>query len=173
MLGIALATSLIFVSWALVDTVQLLLERQFVQIQRADATVVLAASRPASDVATYVNVDGVAAIEPQLSVPVTLDGGSRRYATALIGLVPGTTMRSLAGSDGHAIPLDPGGVILGTALRDTLAVGVGDTVSVALETGVINGVGIGGNGTRVADLRVIGFDNEPLGSVAYASLSTV
>ena len=121
----------------------------------------------------HVNVDGVAAIGPQLSVPVTLEIEPRRYATTLIGLIPETTMRSLAGSDGRTIPLDPGGVILGTALQDTLAVGVGDTVSVALETGVSNGVGIGGNGTRVADLRVIGFDNEPLGSVAYASLSTV
>jgi putative ABC transport system permease protein len=134
---------------------------------------VLAASRPASDVATYVNVDGVAAIEPQLSVPVSLEVESRRYATTLIGLIPETTMRSLAGSDGRTIPLDPGGVILGTALRDTLAVGVGDTVSVALETGVSTGVGIGGNGARVTDLRVIGFVNEPLGSFAYAGLSTV
>lgn len=167
-LGIALATSLIFVSWAMVDTVQILLDRQFVQIQREDATVVLAAPVAANAIASAVDADGIAAAEPELAVPVTVVAGSERYATSLVGLVPGTTMRSLTDRDGHAVPLAEGGVVLGAALEDKLGLRIGDTVSVE----VASEGGASGNAARKSDLSVTGFVNEPFGTFAYASLAT-
>lgn len=168
--GIALATSLIFVSWAMVDTIQILLDRQFAQIERADATVMLTDSVPAGQIGSAVAADGVTAAEPELGLPVALVSASHRYATTIVGLQPDTTMRSLPDADGHRLPLVDGGIVLGVALRDTLAVRVGDSVSVEAASG--GSVGRGGppNGTS---LRVSGFVNEPLGSYAYATLSTV
>jgi putative ABC transport system permease protein len=167
-LGIALATSLIFVSWAMVDTVQILLDRQFVQIQREDATVILAEPIPASGVAGAMASEGVVAAEPELAVPVTIVGGSGRYATSLIGLSSRTAMRSLTDRDGHSLALADGGVVLGVALQDKLGLLVGDTVSVQ----VASVGGASGAAAMTSNLIVKGFVNEPFGTFAYASLPT-
>jgi len=165
MLGIGLATSLVFVSWGMVDTIQILLDRQFVQVERADATVVLAQPVAASELGTLVDLPDVAAAEPELPVPVTLVSADHRYATTLVGLQPGTTMRALLDASGNVLPLEAGGVVLGVALRQTLGVEVGDTVTAVADVGA-------GPAARATDLRVSGFVNEPFGSYAYASLPT-
>jgi putative ABC transport system permease protein len=163
-LGIVLATSLIFVSWAMIDTIEVLLDRQFVGIERSDATIVLAQPTQANQIVSAVGTDGVAAAEPQLALPVTIVANSHRYATTMVGLLPGTTMRSLPDPNDRPLTLDGGGVVLGIALRDMLEIRVGDTVDV--ETA--------GNGSAPADtsLRVTGFVDEPLGTYAYATIST-
>jgi putative ABC transport system permease protein len=168
-LGIALATSLIFVSWAMVDTVQILLDRQFVQIQREDATVVLSEPVAASAIMGAVSTDGVAAAEPELTVPVTLVGGSGRYATSMVGLVPGTTMRSLIDADGHSLSLDEGDVVVGAALKDKLGLRLGDEMSVEITPAT----GAGDDAPPGTTLHVAGFVEEPFGTYAYAGLSTV
>ena len=168
-LGIALATSLIFVSWAMVDTVEILLDRQFVQIQREDAAVVLAEPMPASRIETAVMPEGVVAAEPELTVAATLEFGPGRYATTLVGLMPGTTMRSLPDRDGRPLRLDAGGVLLGVALEERLGLQVGDTV-VAHATRAAGANG--GDAVPVTSLRVDGFVDEPFGTFAYADLST-
>jgi putative ABC transport system permease protein len=167
MLGIALATSLIFVSWALVDTVQVLLDRQFVQIDRRDATLILAQPVPASQTSSVAAVSGVAAAEPQLAVPVTLVNGSRRYATALTGLLPDTTMKALIDQDGRVMSLADGEAVLGVALRQQLDVDVGDTLSVEPVTDGASSVA-----PAATEVRVAGFVDEPLGSYAYATVTT-
>jgi len=169
-IGISLATSLIFVSWAMIDTVQILLDRQFVEIQRHDAEVVLAEPMPAGRVAAALAAEGVGAVEPELALPATVAAGSSRYATSLVGLVADTTMRTFRDRDGRSIDLSAGGVVLGEALRGRLGVDVGDTVSI--EVAAVEGSGAGG-GVAVASERVIGFVDEPLGTYAYARLATV
>ncbi|MCJ7712679.1 MAG: FtsX-like permease family protein, partial [Chloroflexi bacterium] len=65
-MGIAIATMLVLVSWGMIDTVQVLLDRQFNQVQRQDATVLFAAPLPAGKVGTALAVDGVAGADPEL-----------------------------------------------------------------------------------------------------------
>jgi putative ABC transport system permease protein len=168
-LGIGLATSLIFVSWAMVDTVQILLDRQFAQIERADATVIFSQPTRASEVDGTIGSDGIAAVEPRLELPVTLVSAGHRYTTTIVGLRPDTTMRSLPDADGHPLALEDGGIVLGAALRETLGVRVGDRVSAEQASGSP----AAGAATTAASLRVTGFVNEPLGSFAYSTLSTV
>ncbi|HEY6014238.1 MAG TPA: FtsX-like permease family protein [Candidatus Limnocylindrales bacterium] len=167
-LGIALATSLIFVSWAMIDTMQVLLDRQFVTIQREDATVVLGQPAPASTVAEAVRVDGLAASEPELDEAATLVGGSNRYATTLVGLAPATTMRDLTDAAGHPLALTDGDLILGAALQAKLGLRVGDPVTVEIAAS-----GAQAAGAATATLRVGGFVDEPFGSYAYGNLATV
>ena len=70
--GVMLATMLILVSWGMIDTIEVLLDRQFVQIQRYDAQLHIA-GRAVDDVATDVaGVDGVASVEPALVAPVSV-----------------------------------------------------------------------------------------------------
>jgi putative ABC transport system permease protein len=163
--GVALATSLIFVSWAMVDTIEILLDRQFVQIERADATVVLGAPVEANGIEAAVSTEGILAAEPQLQVPAALVAGDHRYQTSVVGLRGDTTMRDLIDGSGQPLALEDGGIILGTALRNTLGVNVGDAVRI--EPTADSGAASAAPGIT---LRVTGFVDEPLGSYAYSTL---
>lgn len=166
--GVGLATILIFVSWAMIDTVEILLDRQFNRIQRADAEVVLAGPLPASEAVSVATTEGVEAAEPQLAVPVTIVGDDR-YATTLIGLPTNTMMRVFFDMEGRPLALPEDGVLLGAALASRLGVGVGDAVSLEL----VEAPGTAADPGPTATLRVAGFVDEPLGTFAYASLPTV
>ena len=162
--GIALATTLVLVSWGMIDTTQLLLDRQFLQVQRQDATVYLAAPTAASAIPGLVGGPGVAAAEPELDASVALVHGGERYATTIVGLEPTTTMHGFVGPDGSTLELPSDGLLLGSALRDRLGVSVGDEVEVAVT---------GPAGGSTLTLPVAGFLDEPLGTFAYGSLATV
>jgi putative ABC transport system permease protein len=159
--GVAIATTLVLVSWGMIDTVQILLDQQFVQVQRQDATVYLGAPLPASQAAAGLAVPGVAAAEPELDVQAAIVNGDRRYATTLVGLETDTTMHSFIAPDGSTIALPDDGILLGSALQGMLGVSTGDTV------------GVDPGGGSAVQLRVAGFVSEPFGTYAYASLGTV
>ncbi len=159
--GVALAATLVLVSWGMIDTVQLLLERQFVTVQHQDATVQLLRPVPAGDLGRL-KVAGVATVEPEADIPVTFVHGDHRYATTLTGLRTDTTMHTFLSPDGTHLSLPAsGGVLLATPLRATLDVTVGDTVQADAGDG------------RTAQLTVAGFTDEPLGALGYTSLAAV
>jgi len=166
--GVALATSLIFVSWGMIDTVEVLLDRQFVQIERSDAQVVLTQPIAADGVAGAVEAEGVAAVEPVLEVPAAIVAGDERYGTSLAGLVPGTTMRSLITPAGGVVSPADGEIVLGRALQGLLHVAVGDEITIEP---VADGQS-GGAPSGHPSLRVAGFVDEPLGTRAYTTLAT-
>lgn len=146
----------------MIDTVQILLDQQFVRDQHQDASVALMQPTPASALAATLDVDGVAAVEPQLDAEVTLIHGEHRYATSLVGLEPDTTMHSFHDPTGQRLAVPTGNrILLGVALQDLLSVNVGDEVDLSL------------GGGRTGTAEVAGFTTEPLGSFAYASLATV
>ncbi len=157
--GVMLATMLIVVSWGMIDTVQVLLDKQFVQIQRYDAELHLA-GRPADEIAADVAaVTGVEDIEQALVVPVSVVGPKGSYSTTLTALEPGSEMHVLLDPASHRLPVPAEGVVLGEALRGQLGITVGDTVIMDVASG-----------TTLVDVPVAGFVSEPLGTYAYASL---
>ncbi|MFH0750520.1 MAG: ABC transporter permease [Chloroflexota bacterium] len=160
-IGIAIATTLVLVSWGMIDTTQILLDRQFLGVQRQDATAYFASPLAASRVEAALAADGVAAVEPQLTVSGAVVRGDERYATTLVGLVSGTTMHGFATSDGRPLALPADGLLLGAALRDQLGIEVGDVVQV--DVGV----------AAVTSLPVAGFTDEPLGTYAYGTIETI
>ena len=160
-MGIAIATMLVLVSWGMIDTVQVLLDRQFNQVQRQDATVLLAAPLPAGKVGAALAVDGVAGADPELDAQGAIVHGDARYATTIVGLPPDTTMHGFIAADGSTLSLPELGVLLGAAMQDRLDVRIGDDVGIDLGRG------------NVTSLPVAGFVDEPFGTYAYASLDTV
>jgi putative ABC transport system permease protein len=160
--GVAIATTLVLVSWGMIDTVQILLDRQFVEVQRQDATVYLSAPVPASQVTAAVGVPGVAVAEPEMDLQAAIVNGDRRYATTLIGLETDSTLHRFIAPDGSRIALPSDGLLLGSSLQGLLGVSVGDTVE----------VDPGSGGAATIRLRVAGFVSEPFGTYAYASLGT-
>lgn len=158
-IGVALAITLILVSWGMLDTTQLLLDKQFVRIQREDADLFFAGPVPAERIDALRGVEGVAAAEPLSRSSVAVGSNGRSYGTTLIAFVPGTSMHGFLAPDGHAEELPTEGVLLGQALRGKLGIHEGQTVELTLPA----------VGSTLRE-RVSGFVDEPMGTFAYMSL---
>lgn len=159
-LGIVLALTLVLVSWGMLDTVNHLLDRQFVDIQREDAGVRFVQPVSLERVHRLEDIDGVALAEPAwLDVPVTVSSGSARYQTVLHALQPDTQMH---GWYGTVTQLPDDGIVVGRALQNELSIDVGDEVDVTL---------LGIDGAPPLSVEVSGFVDEPMGTVVYASLA--
>ncbi|MEA2026088.1 MAG: FtsX-like permease family protein, partial [Chloroflexota bacterium] len=157
--GVLLATMLILVSWAFVDSIQALLDQQFVRIQQYDAQLHVA-GRSADDVAAEVAAtDGVDRVESALTVPVSVVSEDGSYTTLLTALEPDATMHQLIGTDGSTLPVPDEGVLLGKALKGDLGVEVGNSVTLDV-------AGM----AQLEDVPVAGFVSEPLGTYVYASM---
>lgn len=156
-LGVVLALTLVLVSWGMVDTAQILIDRQFDQIERQDAKLFVRGALDRRTLDRVRAVDGVRRAEPAIQLPVSLAADGHRYRTTLIGLERDTRM--------HGFRLDGGGettppadrLLAGRALADELGIAAGDEVGV-------------GGGVRVP---VEHFLAEPLGTYVYASLDAV
>jgi putative ABC transport system permease protein len=156
--GVVLAVTLVFVSWAMLDTVQLLLERQFDRAQQADATLSLAGQATPAELRDIEAVGGVAAAEPVAQLPVTIEHAEHRYATSLVAFPIGTSMHEfLTGTGSRDLPTT--GILVGKAIQKELGLVAGDEVTVAF-TGL----------DRDTSVPVAGFVDEPLGTYAYGSL---
>jgi len=167
--GVVMASTLILASWGMIDTVEILVHRQFVDVGRQDAAVYPAAPLTGSELAAIRSVDGVAAAEPAAEWSVAVASSSGTYLTQLVAFEPGTTMHGFYDPGGSEIGLPSSGVLLGSALRERLGVASGDTVRLSLATQP--GSADAGTGAALAvDAVVAGFVKEPLGTSAYASL---
>jgi putative ABC transport system permease protein len=159
--GVALAVALVLLAWSILDTSNILLSRQFSDIQHEDAEVEI---NPAADVNTTIaaigQTPGVGRVEPAVRVPVALTHAGKRYSTLLIALPADTQMHGFRAPDGGYGTLPKSGLLAGTALRDKLGINVGDTVSAS-----IPGAGV------TARSRIAGFVDEPFGALAYADLA--
>ncbi len=156
-IGVVLSLMLVLVSWGMIDTVRNLMDRQFIEIQREDATVFFAGPTATEDVSALVEVDGVAAAEPALTLPVALSANGEHYETALMVLPDDTTLHRFADVDNGWISLPGQGVVLGQATRDLLDIDVGSLVTMTLSDGV------------AVAAPVAAFVDEPLGTMAYVS----
>ncbi len=159
MLGVALAAILVLVSWGMIDTMQVLVDRQFGQIDRQDAEVVLAAPATSDALSAVAAVDGVASAEPVAHLPVVIATADHSYVTSLTGFAPDTVMHGFRAPSGATLSLPSDGILIGSALKDQLKVEAGDSVTITLTS----------TGASVTD-KVAGFVAEPLGTLAYGSV---
>jgi putative ABC transport system permease protein len=158
-MGVVLATMLVLVSWGMVDTVQVLLDLQFVRIEKHDAQLHFT-GRPVDDVAAdVIAIDGVDEVETALAVPVSFRSDGRSYSTTLTALEPEARLHELVGTDGSTLPVPEEGIVLGSALRGVLDVSEGDMLTVDV-AGLVS----------LDDIPVVGFVDEPLGTFGYTSL---
>jgi len=159
--GVMIAVTLVLVSWGMLDTVQVLVDRQFNQAQQADALVSLPGGVDASTLSAIGATSGVASVEPLTQLPVTIDHGGQRYATELDAFPANTVMHRFLTPNGDQ-PLPTDGVLVGSALRNTIGLAEGDQVTL-----IFDGL------DRSVQTRVSGFVDEPLGTYAYASSAVI
>jgi putative ABC transport system permease protein len=153
-LGVVLALTLILAAWGMIDTIVLVLDEQFEDVAVQDAEVVLSAPLDDTHVDAVAGVTGVAASEPVASLAVTVRATDDDYATSLTAYESGTVMH---GWENASETLPASGVTLGSALRDQLAIGDTDTVTLHFTTLDVDVVA-----------AVSGFVDEPVGTFAYA-----
>ncbi len=158
--GVVLALVLVMVSLGMLDTTKLLLQRQFHQVQRNDAAVYVSGAADGALQQQVAAIPGVRAVEPALQARAVIVAPGGSYDTALTAFRPDTTMHAFLRSGGGTLALPQDGVLLGSALRGTLHLAVGDAVTVELP-----------DLHRSLHTKVAGFVDEPLGTFAYARLS--
>lgn len=159
MTGTVLALILILASVGMLTSMRSMLDIQFHQIEREDATVLTDAGT--SDLAADLRkTPGVAAVEPTTLTPITVTAHGKSYTTTLNGLAPDTTMHGFRTPGGGTRTLPTDGILTGTPLSDKLGIGVGDIVTVTPALGSPHQV------------PVAGFLDEPLGTFLYADRDT-
>ncbi len=159
--GVTLALLLVLSSWALLDTMDALLHRQFDEVQRQDARVDLAGPQQPEVLDEIRAVDGVAEVEPMLALPVSLRSEGGSYASVLRALPRGTDLHGFIEPDGGQTALPREGVLVGTGARSILDADPGDPLQVRVaEQGVAFN----------AAMPLAGYVDEPLGTFAYLSI---
>ncbi len=151
-LGVVLALVLILASWGLMDTMMILLTRQFTEIQLNDASVISSVEVDDDLVGEVADVDGVMTAERVYAAAVGAKGPDGLYETQLLGFDADTVMHDFGDVQ---LPVDDG-AILGTSLRDQLGVEEGDRIDLSF-TGL----------DTDAQVTVAGFVEEPLGTFVY------
>lgn len=152
-LGVILGLVLILPSWGMIDTVQLLLDRQFEQVDLSDATVVFDHRVTRVDVTTIAAVDGVAAAEPVVVLDASLRSDGGDYATQLRAFVADTVVH---GFDIPAGGLPARGIVVGKGIQHQTDVEVGDPVRVSFPS-----LGTG------FETEIVALVDEPMGTFAY------
>jgi putative ABC transport system permease protein len=161
-LGVVLALTLILVSWGMVDTTEILLDRQYGEIERQDAELYFRGALEPGELRRLRRAEGVAEAEAGVDLPVSLRAGGNRYQTALKGFARDTKMHGFLLDGGGTTTLPADGLLAGKAVAGKLGIGAGEDVEVsALGTGVS------------ARAPVEAFLDEPLGTYVYAALGPI
>lgn len=157
-LGVVLAMTLILSSWGMIDTVDILVDRHFNDIDHTDAQIVLTGPPTAASVAAVAAVPGIAAAEPLIQASVSLQANGERYATVLGAYAGDTQMRDFLTAGTNAMALPDNGLLVGDSLQDLLRIEAGDVIDIRIPDA----------GITLHD-TVAGFVDEPMGTFAYAS----
>lgn len=157
-LGVVLSLMLVLVSWGMIDSIQFLLDRQYVTIQREDATVHFTNPIDAAEVSALTDVTGVAEAEPVIQIPVSISNGGAHYDTLLMSLVPDTTMHRFVGIGGDLMTFPSEGMLVGQAMAELLDVEKGSALELTVP-----------GFAETVNASVAGFVDEPLGTMAYIS----
>ena len=130
--GIAFAGAIMVVGWAMIDSMDELLEVQFNIVQRQDLSVSFFEPVERRAVHELAALSGVLQVEPTNGVAARLRNGHLQKQTAIQALAPDARLRRVVDLDYRAIRLDRPGLVLSTLLAEQLRVEPGDTLVVEI-----------------------------------------
>ena len=161
--GMSFAVAVLLVGFSFLDVMDVLIDQQFVQTMRQDATVTFVEPRSAQAVHDVRHLPGVMHIEPVRTVPVRLRAGHRSRTLAITGLLATPELSRVVDRARGPVSLPADGLVLSKLLADILAVTPGDHVRVeALE------------GRRPqADLIVSGLVDDSVGLQAHMQIDAL
>ena len=134
-IGIAFAVAVLVVGLSFIDVLALLMNQQFGQSMRQDATVTFVEPRSQRARHDVEHLPGVMDLEPIRAVPVRLRAGHRTRTLAITGLPATPHLNRVVDRDGGAVSLPPEGLVLSKMLGRILAVRPGDVLEVEVLEG--------------------------------------
>ena len=134
-IGIALATAILVAAYGTMDSIDVLIRRQYEETQREDVAVGLAQPVASAVVASLGRLPGVLAAEGQRVVPVRIRAAHRTREAALLVVPDGATLRRQLDADGRPLALPLAGVAMSRALADVLDIAPGQEVDVEILEG--------------------------------------
>jgi putative ABC transport system permease protein len=161
--GVALSTSIIFLSFFSGDSMDELLDYEARYVDRHDLKVTFNSERGMKALYEIRNLPGVLSAEPELVMPVKLRNGHRHKRIGIFGLDPKGVQRGLIDRVRGAVPRPQSGLLLTAKLAELLHLSVGDEVEVEVLVGR----------RQVFTTTVEGTVDEYLGAAAYAGIGTL
>jgi putative ABC transport system permease protein len=158
--GIALAVSLLIVSFYFYDAIDQIIAIQFNTVYREDANVVFNEPRPARTRYELLNLPGVMRAEVYRTVPARLRFAHRARRIALLGMEPEGELQRIVDRNFNIIAPPPDGLVLTTKLAEILGVKAGDSVTVEVLEGA----------RPVRQVTVVALADEVLGLSAYMDI---
>jgi putative ABC transport system permease protein len=128
--GISLSVAILFIGFYFYDAIDHLVEIEFRQILREDATLFFRNPLPPGVQDELRRRPGVLEIESFRALPARLSSGQRSKRLAILGMESDGELRRVIDVEERVHSLPTAGVILTTKLAELLAVGRGDTVTV-------------------------------------------
>jgi putative ABC transport system permease protein len=161
--GIAFAVSVLLVGLSFIDIMNQLVNHQFVQTMRQDAT--LSFVRPRSPGAAHdvTHLPGVMDMEAFRSVPVRLRFGHRSRTLAISGVEPAPHLNRIADRRGNTMVLPESGLVISKLLGEILGVQPGEAVEVEVLEGR----------RPTVDVPVAALLDDSLGLQAYMRIDAV
>lgn len=162
-LGMSLAVAILIVGFYFFDAIDYLVQVQFRTAQRDDVTVSLA--EPGGEQAGYDlnHLKGVLHSERFRTVPARLRFAHRSKRTAIQGLESNADLRRIVGKNLDVVPIPFEGVLLTTALAETMGVRPGDTITLEILEGE----------RPIRQVTVSGTVDEMIGLSAYMEISAL
>ena len=157
--GVILALTLVLVSWTMIDTVNILLDRQFGEIELQDAKVYFSTPASSAQLDDLRAVPDVEYVEPASEFASIIQFQEGQYQTTLVGLEMATELHTFRAENGERIQLPETGILVGKALRNELGVSRGDQVELLIP-----------DLDRSMTVAIEDFVDEPLGTFAYISI---
>jgi putative ABC transport system permease protein len=131
-LGISLATAILAAALSLYDSVEVMIDVQFLQTERQDASIDFTARRPLSALQDVSRLPGVIAVEPYRTLPARLRHGTAERRVGIIGKPPQPDLSRVLDERNQPLLLPESGLALSSTLADILGVRLGDEVEVEL-----------------------------------------
>lgn len=162
-IGIGFSAGLLIIGLFFLDSIDVLMDLQFNQIQRQDLTVSFVEPRSSAAFKEIARLPGVLDTAPSRSLAVRLRAGHRSRQTGIIGVETDPRLQRVVNTSYKPVSLPPEGLVLSSKLAETLHVQLGSTVTVEVL-----------EGTRpVRQVAVAGLVDEYMGASAYMRLDAL
>ncbi len=126
--GVAISTALLIVAFYAIDAMNFLLDYQYRQTQKQDATISFFVERGEDALREAARFEHVREAEPLLQYPFQMRNGWREKDVVIVGMARDSKLQTLKDADYRPVDLGESGLVLSDALAGILDVGVGDEV---------------------------------------------
>lgn len=126
--GVTISTAMLIMGFYAIDAMQYLIDYQYRQTQKQDATVSFFLERGQEALRESARFQHVREAEPLLQYPFEMRNGWRSKDVVIVGMERNSKLQLLMDTERHKVDVGENGLVLSSALANSLDVRVGDPV---------------------------------------------